>query len=268
MSEPNSEGVLPVASDDLDDLPLLTEVVVAAVKAAASPVDVVETLSAQLLQDETAYQQLLVRLEAHWAARRVAPVAPPSEVSLPPSEGLLPPSDELIPQEGVLPDAAEEGSASADRVLLATEDAEGITDVGVPETTAPTSINDAPVPVTDDTMPAANESAPVAEATAVITAPPLGDNLDSPLIAQLEAQLAQRLDEKLAALPVAASTPTLSEEEYERVVDRLEDHLENLLHQKLEAYLARIKPSIVAQVLEELRQDAVQLLHTADEDGT
>lgn len=240
MSEPNSEGALSVALNDLDDLPLLTEVVVADTTETL-PADVVETLSAQLLQDETAYQQLLARLEADWAARHVD-AAPRDEVSRPTEPTL---------------DTDATASPLDARTAPPTEAA-------TPETDERTAL----IAVADGFIPEADGVPTLVDAPVAITEPPCEIDLDAPLMARLEAHLAQRLEEKLAVLPVAPKEATLSEEEYERVVDRLEDHLENLLHQKLEAYLARIKPSIVAQVLEELRQDAVQLLHTPDEDGT
>ncbi len=273
MSELSPTDTLPLLStiDTLDDLPLLTEVVAAAVIPEGSPPDPVATLSAQLLQDKTAYQKLLARLDADWAARGIKASVPPSDDS-PPSVVAIPPRE-----EDVLPHKAESTLPSDEGVELLRYHAQGVvvkstlpSDEGVELPTVATELCVEEIfPATAEPSAAIDEPEPAIPDTDEVSPQLLPDHsLDASRIAELEARLEQRLDEKLAALPVVGSAPTLSEEEYERVVDRLEDHLENLLHQKLEIYLARIKPSIVAQVLEELRQDAVQLLHATDDDGT
>lgn len=269
MSELSPTDTLPLLStiDTLDDLPLLTEVVAAAVIPEVSPPDPVETLSAQLLRDETAYQKLLARLDAHWAARGTEATVPPSDDSMPSVVSMSPSEkDQLL-------HLVESTPPSDDAVELPTEVSEWCVEEIFPTTAEPSASTDEPMPELNECLSVINEPRQAIEAVMpvaeeVMSKPLPEHSLDASQIAELEAHLERRLDEKLAALPIVSGAPTLSEEEYERVVDRLEDHLENLLHQKLEIYLERIKPSIVAQVMEEIRLDAIQLLHATDEDGT
>ena len=88
--------------------------------------------------------------------------------------------------------------------------------------------------------------------------PPL--QLDEPTFQRLLTGLAQRLSS-------GPARGVLSEDDYERLLDRLEDHLENLLHQKMELYVARLRPAIVAQVMEEMRHEALQMVLKGDDCG-
>lgn len=151
--------------------------------------------------------------------------------------------------------------------------------VAVPTTTplAPTPLPDALAAPLEVAATAPDIIAPAETAAipmAATTTPPLApadEALMQQLLPHLEAHFAHRLTPAAQHVtpPVsAAPVAELSEEAYERLLDRLEDHLENLLHQKLEAYVTRLRPSIVAQVMEEMRHDALKMVLSGDEGGT
>lgn len=90
----------------------------------------------------------------------------------------------------------------------------------------------------------------------VLNDPVPDDSEDLPVLTDIirppEMVKATLVNHQVVADP-SMSMVSLSEEDYQQLVERLEDHLENLLNQKITAYLDRLKLQLIEQVVEEVK---------------
>lgn len=95
----------------------------------------------------------------------------------------------------------------------------------------------------------------------VLNNPVVDDSEDLPVLTDI-IQLPELVQTTLVTHQVAPNPDTsmvsLSEEDYQQLVERLEDHLENLLNQKITAYLDRLKLQLIEQVVEEVKLELSQ----------
>ena len=101
----------------------------------------------------------------------------------------------------------------------------------------------------------------------VLNDPVLDDSEDLPVLTDIirppEMVKATLVNHQVVADPTSTSMVSLSEEDYQQLVERLEDHLENLLNQKITAYLDRLKLQLIEQVVEEVKLELSQPAQTS-----